>query len=143
VYMMVLPTGQVLYNDRSGFIGVYNAQGSPNSSWLPVITAVPTTLAAGGTYTVAGKQLNGLTQGAAYGDDYQPNTNYPLVRLTNNATKAVAYARTFGMTSMSVTPGRSSSASFTLPTTLPAGAYTLVVVANGLASKQVAVTVTG
>src|SRR5262249_4309956 len=92
--------------------------------------------------TLSGNQLNGLTQASAYGDDYQSATNYPLVRLTNTKTKAVVYARTHGMTQMTVAPGARSSVSFTLPASIPAGAYTLVVVANGLASARVAVTVT-
>jgi hypothetical protein len=143
VYMLVLPTGQVLFNDRAGDIEVYNAKGSPNAAWLPSITSVPTKLAAGHTYKLSGKQLNGLTQAAAYGDDYQGATNYPLVRLINDATKAVVYARTHGMTAMTVSAHAKSSVSFTLPAKIKAGAYTLVVVANGLGSKKVAVTVTG
>ena len=142
VYMMVLPTGQVLYNDRTRDFEVYNPTGSPKSAWLPAITSVPATMSEGGTYTLSGSQLNGLTQAAAFGDDYQSATNYPLVRLTNNTTKAVVYARTFNMTSMTVAPGAKSSVRFTLPATIPTGGYTLVVVANGLASASVAVTVT-
>jgi hypothetical protein len=141
-FMLVLPTGQVLFNDRVGDIEVYNATGSPKSSWLPKITSVPAQLAAGGSYTLSGKQLNGLTQGAAYGDDYQDATNYPLVRITSTATGAVTYARTYGMTKMSVAPGAKSSASFTLPAGIQTGASTIVVVANGLASSPLDVTVT-
>jgi hypothetical protein len=141
VFMMVLPTGQVLFNDRLGDLEVYNPTGSPRRVWRPTITTVPTKLAAGHTYTLSGKQLNGLTQASAYGDDYQGATNYPLVRLTNNKTKAVVYARTHGMTEMTVAPRARSSVRFTLPARIPAGAYTFVVVANGLASAGVRVTV--
>ena len=142
VLMMVLPTGQVLVNDRTGDFEVYNPTGSPKAAWLPVITTVPATMSEGGTYTLSGKQLNGLTQAAAYGDDYQGATNYPLVRLTSNKTKAVFYARTFNMTSMTVAPGAKSSVKFALSASIPTGGYTLVVVANGLASAGVPVTVT-
>ena len=141
-FMLVLPTGQVLYNDRVGDFMVYNATGSPKAAWLPKITSVPATLAAGGSYTLSGKQLNGLTQGVAYGDDYQDATNYPLVRITNTATGAVTYARTSGMTKMSVAPGVKSSVTFTLPAGIQTGASTLAVVANGLASSPADVTVT-
>lgn len=141
-FMLVLPTGQVLFNDRIGDIEVYNDSGSPQASWSPVITKVPKTLAAGSTYKVSGRQLNGLTQMSAYGDDYQSATNYPLVRITNTATGDVFYARTSEMTSMTVAPGAKSSADFTLPAGIELGASTLVVVANGIASKPVSVTVT-
>jgi hypothetical protein len=141
VYLMVLPTGQVLDNDREGDFMVYNSTGSPNAAWLPSITKVPASLTAGHSYLVSGKQLNGLTQGSGFGDDYQSSTNYPLVRLTSKATGDVVYARTYGMTKMTVAPGASSSADFTLPANIPAGAYSLVVVANGLASAPVTVKV--
>jgi len=140
-FMMLLPTGQVLYNDRVGYIGVFNGSGSPVASWLPKITSVPTTLTAGATYTVKGKQLGGLVQGGAFGDDYQCATNYPLVRITITATGDVFYARTAGMTAMSVAPNAKSSANFTVPAGIEAGAATLQVVANGVASAAVGVTV--
>jgi hypothetical protein len=64
------------------------------------------------------------------------------VRITNTATGAVTYARTFGMTKMSVAPRARCSVSFTLPAGIQTGASTLVVVANGIASKPVNVTIT-
>lgn len=141
-YMLVLPTGQILFNDRLGSqsMAIYTATGQPNASWLPQVTTVPTSLAAGGTFTVSGTQLNGLTLGAAFGDDWQMATNYPLVRITNTATGKVVYARTFGMTSMSVTLGQVSSAQFTLPSNIQNGPSTLEVVASGFASSPVSVT---
>jgi hypothetical protein len=143
VYMMVLPTGQVLFNDRDGEFEVYNPTGSAKKAWLPSVTKVPTTLAAGHAYQLSGSQLNGLTQASAYGDDYQSATNYPLVRLTSEATGDIVYARTYDMTSMTVKPLAKSSVSFAMPASIPAGTYTLSVVANGLASAGVSVTVTG
>ncbi|MDA8356589.1 MAG: hypothetical protein M0Z95_09935, partial [Actinomycetota bacterium] len=44
-YMLVLPTGQVLFNDRVGQMEVYNGGGAPNASWMPVISRVPRDLA--------------------------------------------------------------------------------------------------
>lgn len=142
-YMLVLPTGQILFNDRAGSqtMAVYTEKGQPNPSWLPQVTTVPTSLTAGGTFTVSGTQLNGLTQGASFGDDWQMATNYPLVRIINTASGNVVYARTFGMTSMSVTPGQASSAQFTLPSTIQNGPSSLEVVASGFASSPVSVTV--
>ena len=79
--------------------------------------------------------------GATYGDDVQDNTNFPLVRITNDATGVVTYARTHGWSSVSVAPGASSSTGFTLPDSMPRGRSTLVVVANGIASSPRTVTV--
>jgi hypothetical protein len=84
-----------------------------------------------------------LARAAAYGDDYQSATNYPLVRITVTATGHVFYARTSGMTSMSVKPGLNSSANFVVPAGIETGAANLSVVANGIASAPVAVTLMG
>jgi hypothetical protein len=133
--MLDLPNGQVLFNDGRRLMEVYTAGGTPKASWRPSITSLSSSkLAPGGTYTLSGKQLAGLDQGAAYGDDVQDNTNFPVVRITNSRTGVVTYARTSGWTSVSVQPGTSSSTRFTLPRGTPQGKSTLVVVANGIAS---------
>jgi hypothetical protein len=138
--MLALPNGQVLFNDGSSDMEVYTAGGTPNPSWRPSITSLSsTTLAPGSTYALSGQQLAGLDQGAAYGDDVQDNTNFPLVRITNSATGVVTYARTSNWTSVSVAPGTRSSTNFTLPPGAPAGKSTLVVVANGIASAPTTV----
>jgi hypothetical protein len=140
--LLALPNGQVLFNDGSSQMEVYTAGGTPKPAWAPSITSLSsTTLALGGTYTLSGKQLAGLDQGSAYGDDVQDNTNFPLVRITNCATGVVTYARTSNWTSVSVNPGTSSSTKFTLPPRTPAGKSTLVVVANGIASPPATVTI--
>ena len=142
-YMLVLPTGQVLFDARQGPAGLqlYSDGGTPNAAWAPQIVSVPGELAAGQTYTVSGKQLNGLSEGAAFGDDYQTSTDYPLVQITHNATGAVTYARTSGMTNRSIAPAASSCANFTLPAGIPQGASELRVIANGIASAPSSVTV--
>ena len=52
--------------------------------------------------TLYGFRLAGMSEGGAYGDDYQPSTNYALVRLTNNATGHVFYCRTHNPSSYAV-----------------------------------------
>jgi hypothetical protein len=137
---LALPNGQVLFDDGSDQMEVYTAGGTPQASWEPSINWVSSAnLAPGGTYALAGTQLAGLDQGAAYGDDVQDNTNFPLVRITNIATGVVTYARTSNWTSVSVAPGARSSTQFTLPPGTPAGKSTLVVVANGIASPPTTV----
>jgi hypothetical protein len=140
--MLALPNGQVLFDDGSSQMEVYTAGGTPKPSWKPSITYLSrTTLTPGHTYALYGTQLAGLDQGAAYGDDVQDNTNFPLVRITNSATGVVTYARTSDWTSVSVDPGTSSSTKFALPPSTPPGKSTLVVVANGIASPPSEVTI--
>ena len=139
--MLALPTGQVLFDDGSGDMEVYNAGGTANAAWRPIVTSTPTTVAPGSTYSLSGKQLAGLSQGAAYGDDVQDNTNFPLVRITNNASGTVTYARTTAWSSVSIASGPTSTTKFTVPAGTPAGASELVVVANGIASSAHAITV--
>jgi hypothetical protein len=145
--MLVLPTGQVLVGFCNSFTGAgraqtYTSSGSANSTWAPTISSVPAMLVTGATYQLAGTQLNGLTEAAYFGDDARNASNYPLVRITNNATGHVFYARTFGHSTMSVAPNTASSTNFTLPASgkIETGASSLVVVANGIASQPAAVT---
>jgi len=141
--LLALPNGQVLFNDGSSQMLVYTGGGTPNAAWAPSITSISSTsLTPGKTASLSGTQLAGLSQGAAYGDDVQDNTNFPLVRITNSTTGVVTYARTSNWTSVSIAPGAASSTDFTVPATTPAGASTLVVVANGIASAPVPVTIT-
>jgi hypothetical protein len=87
-----------------------------------------------------GTQLNGLSQGAAYGDDAQAATNYPLVRITDS-TGAVVYCRTHNFSSGVATGAKIVSTQFDVPSTIALGAATLEVVANGIPSTAVAVTI--
>ena len=139
-YMLVLPTGQVLYNGPAE-LEIFTDPGAPNPTWAPRVTSVPTQLAGGSRYTLAGLQLNGLSEGAVYGDDYQSSSDYPLVQITNDGTGAVAYARTWGMTNRSIARQASSCTNFTLPSGTEIGPSELRVIANGIASPPVHVSV--
>jgi hypothetical protein len=137
-----LPNGQVLFNDGSNQMEVYTAGGTPNPGWAPSVKFVSSrSLTPGHTYFLAGTQLAGLDQGSVYGDDVQDSTNFPVVRITNLATGAVTYARTHNWSSVSIARGARSKTEFTLPPGTPAGKSTLVVVANGIASPPVTVTI--
>ena len=136
--LVVLPSGQVLL----GGSAAYQAAGSVNPAWAPTIISAPSKLSRGSTYKITGTQFNGLSQANAFGDEYQTNTNYPLVRITNTATHHVVYARTHGHSSMGVATGSAKvSTNFDVPATADTGAATLVVVANGIPSTPVNVTV--
>ena len=104
---------------------------------------MPATVMTGGTFTITGKQLNGLSQAVSYGDDGQMPTNYPLVQLTSNATNppTVRYLRTFNFSSMGVAVTGDVSADVDVPCDLAAGQWQLVVIANGIPSASVPVEV--
>ncbi len=136
---LVLPNGQVLMSDLSNTPKLYSPSGSASPGWAPTVSSVPRTIFAGATSSLRGTQLNGLSQGAMYGDDVQAATNYPIVKVI--AGGEVFYARTFGFGSMSVAPGATSSTNFTVPLYTSLGSATLEVVANGIASAPVNVVV--
>jgi hypothetical protein len=140
--MLVLPTGQVLFTDGTPGVQVYSSSGSANPAWAPVITKVPANVIHGKTYTVKGKQFNGLSQAGGYGDDAQAATNYPLVRITNNATGHVFYAATKNHSSMGVATGNAIVMThFTVPAGIELGASQVQVVANGIASTAVSINI--
>jgi len=138
---VILPTGQILVTDGSNDVEIYTHTGTPQAGWAPTIGKVATSLTRGKTYPLSGVLLNGLSQGSAYGDDAQAASNYPLVRITNATTHHVFYARTHNHSSMAVASPATVSTMFDLPKGMEAGASSLVVVANGIPSAPVSVTV--
>ena len=79
--------------------------------------------------------------GASYGDDAQMATNYPLVRITNNSTGDVRFARTYNFLTMGVFTKGTTNASFDVPSSCETGTSTAKVIVNGLASPVVNITV--
>ena len=142
VNFAVLPTGQLIEvdTDNSG-VYLYTGSGTFSAAWQPVVTSAPSCVTPNGTYVASGNQLNGLTEGANYGDDQMAMTNYPLVRIVNNATGHVSYARTFNHSSRSIAPNAPVSTSFKVAGGIELGASTLYAVANGVPSAGTAVNV--
>jgi hypothetical protein len=141
--MLVLPTGQVLFTYGTTTVQIYTPTGTYESSWQPVVKKVAATLTHGTKNNkIQGTQFNGLSQGAMYGDDGQMATNYPLVRITNTASGSVVYCRTHNHSTMSVATGSKIVATeFDIPATIETGASTIEVVANGIPSNPVNVTI--
>jgi len=137
-----LPSGQVLFTDGSQDVEIYTPSGSPLTAWKPTITNAPAHVFPTVDSTIQGTQFNGLSQAEAHGDDMDNATNYPLVRITNNATGHVSYARTHDHSTMAVATGTATvSTVFTPSITTEQGPSTLQVIANGIASAPVAVSV--
>jgi len=134
--MLDLPDGTVLYSNFGSQLYDYQPDGVPLAAGKPAISSLTTNL--DGSYHLAGTLFNGISEGAAYGDDAQMNSNYPLIRMTNSANGNVYYARTFNWSSTGVMTGSTpESTDFTLPANVPPGTYTLLVVANGISSDPV------
>ena len=141
--MLDLPDGTVLYchfEQANAFyqaygdqLYVYTPDGPPLADGKPTITSI--TQNPDGSYLLVGTGLNGISEGAAFGDDAQMNSNYPLLRLIDSNGN-VTYARTFNWSSTSVMTGSQPvSTEFTAP--VIGGQYSLVLVANGFASDPI------
>ncbi|HVP55972.1 MAG TPA: hypothetical protein VMU45_13350 [Candidatus Eisenbacteria bacterium] len=140
-HFMLLPSGQIMFTDFSGLVEIYTPTSGVVPGVAPTILAQSSNLNSGSTNNVLyGFQLNGLSEGGAYGDDYQGATNYPLVRLTSVANGSVHYAFTHDDSTHSIAPGTLAYTFFDLPALTP-GQYRLVAVANGIASNSITVTV--
>jgi hypothetical protein len=144
---LVLPTGRILACETDfPNVWIYTPAGNADPAWAPHITGLTPynfTFWTGSTYLAYGRQFNGLSQGAAYGDDVQAATNYPLVQIVNATTGHVFYARTFGPSTMGIGPEDDESnqvyafTHFTVPTKseIEAGYSYLYVVVNGITSQ--------
>lgn len=135
--MLMLPSGQVLLTDFSDDIEIYTPTGTYNRDWAPIVLWAPDQVVPGKSYLIAGFQFNGLSQGAAYGDDVQAATNYPLVRITNKKTGHVFYSRTHDHSSMAVASPYPVFTVFDVPANQELGDSEVVVVANGIPSRPV------
>lgn len=136
--MMLLPTGQVLFSASSGNVQCYTPDGGPQEAWLPTITAITPHYTAifhsPDYYLLQGTQLNGLSQANTYGDDCQPATNYPLIRLLDTSTNKVFFARTHDFSTMAVATGPALHSCRFQVSNIPYGIFELSVIANGISS---------
>jgi hypothetical protein len=135
--MLVLPTGQILFTDFSDDIEIYTPTGGPQEKLEPIVISAPTFLKGGQSYKISGFRFNGFSQGAAYGDDVQAATNFPLVRLTNIFNGHVRYSRTHDHSSMAVASDDFVSTDFDVPADQEPCICRLEVVTNGIASDPV------
>ena len=139
--MLVLPNGHVLLsNEFSSTIFDYAPNGSPKPAWAPTITNI--TPKTGTTYTLSGKQLTGISEGASYGDDAEMSSNYPIVRFTSS-TGVVTFANSHDWTPSVSFVGNTTpmTSQFDLPTGLADGTYQVAAIANGIASTNAEVTI--
>jgi hypothetical protein len=140
---LVLPTGQVLWDNSQtspNEVSLYTPKGKPEKKWLPVVSSVSTTLTVGSTgNAISGTNFNGWDLGGVYGDDAQAATNFPLVRITNNSSGDVCFARSYDFSTMGVWTSGTTNAEFDIPSGCETGASTLQVIVNGVASKGTSV----
>jgi hypothetical protein len=140
--LMVIPTGQILVSNGTLAQLYTPANTRYKKAWAPRIKKFPATVTRGSTYKISGQQFNGLSQAESFGDELETATNYPLVRITNTATGHVFYARTHDHSTMAVATGAARvSTNFDVPANAETGSSSLVVVANGIPSRPVTITV--
>lgn len=144
--MLVLPDGNVLYchfeqgnafySSFGSQLYIYQPDGSPVASGIPAISTV--TPNSDGSFHMIGTGLNGISQGAAFGDDAQMDSNYPLVSFENlsDGTDHVDYGRTYNWSSTGVMTGNTPvTTEFVVPQYLIPDTYALSVIANGISSE--------
>jgi hypothetical protein len=132
--MLDLPDGTVLFSRQdSSQCYIYTPGGVALSAGKPTIKNYMQDQC---TYRITGTGFNGISEGAAYGDDWQMASNYPIVRLT--AGPDVYYARSSNWNRTGVQTGTMpDTAAFSLPAGMPTGVYSLEVIANGIPSDPI------
>lgn len=135
---LALPNGTALHANTGSTLYVYQPAGTPLTAGRPVVTRISQN--GDGSFHLTGTGLNGLSEGAYYGDDWQMSSNYPIVYLTSGTNRY--HARTYGWSSTGVQTGAQVvSTEFRLPANLPNGTYSLFVSASGTTSTAVTFTV--
>lgn len=134
-HMLMLPNGHVLFTDLSSDVELFTSTGNEYTGWTPSVLLTNITLQRGSTVRFNGFKFNGASQNNAYGNNFQDATNYPLVRFTNSSGQ-VYYARTHDHSTMAVGYSGPTYTHVDIPTNMPAGAYKLQIVVNGIASQN-------
>lgn len=129
--MLILPTGQLLFSDASSQLWVYTSSGRPSPSLRPIITDVR--YLGDGRFRLTGFQLNGQSAGAAYGDDDQMDSNYPIIRMVTSSGN-VFYARTSDWSKIAVGNAGRETVDFKLNPAVTHGDYALIVSGAGISS---------
>ncbi|HLW71708.1 MAG TPA: hypothetical protein VKS22_13930 [Candidatus Binataceae bacterium] len=140
-YMLDLPDGAILYSPSctsEPALYVYQPDGAPLQQAQPQISAI--NINSDGSYHLVGTQLNGIWEGASFGDDAQMATDYPLVRFISS-TGIVQYARSYNWSTTSIAPGAPGTTEFVLLKGIEPGTYSVQLVANGVASSSFCFTV--
>ena len=126
---------------RCDQIWFYTHVGTYDPLWQPLVEPIVGEICVGciftgHTYTIRGTQLNGLSQGAYYGDENPSASNYPLVQIENCQSGHKFFARTHGFSTMGVATGLFTivSAKFDVLPGTETGASSLRVIANGIPS---------
>ena len=139
--MLVLPDGNILFSDAAfntagSTLYVYQPDCCPVPEGKPAISSI--TANGNGSYHLIGTGLNGISQGAAFGDDNQMDSNYPLVRV-NDGSGSIYCLPTYNWSSTGVKTGNLpvSTEFFAFQRLVPALSYSLVAVANGISSDPV------
>jgi hypothetical protein len=144
--MLVLPDGSVLYchskqadlfySSYGSQLYVYAPDGTQVTSGKPHINAI--TANGDGSFHLVGTGLNGISEGAAFGDESQMNSNFPLVAFLDNNNGHVDYGRTYNWSSTGVQTGNQIvSTEFTVSLGLLPQTYSLTVSGAGLSSDPV------
>jgi autotransporter-associated beta strand protein len=139
--MLDLPDGTVLVSGFGSQLYSYKPDGPPLTNGMPTILSATTNL--DGSVHLTGTLFNGISEGAAYGDDSQMNSDYPIARITNAAGN-VLYCRTYNWSTCNLMTGTNLvTTEMTLPAGLLAGTYPLFVIANGISSEPYSLTISG
>ena len=145
-HLLALPTDRFPVHRvpaRSGTLQSHRHIRSPIVTPIVVDGARRGPLVHGKSYVIQGLRFAGVSQGAAYGDDYQPYTNYALVRITNSSTADVFFLHC--KTTKPIIPPVQSTATqkthFAVPANIETGPSVLEVVTNGIPSPKISYTV--
>jgi hypothetical protein len=144
---MILPTGQIMFTSTnpafSNLVSIYTpAPGLGSRFAKPIVTSSGNFLRSPSKNNVIyGYRLNGITQNNAYGDDNQADTDYPLVILVNVGTGNIYFNPTHDESTHSISAIKPMLTYFDIPATVPSGLYELYVIANGIRSDPLVVTV--
>ena len=128
--LLALPDGTILCSrDNTNQLYVYQPDSGPLASSRPTILSITNT--ANRNYTLTGTLLNGVSQGASFGDNWEMDANFPLVRLYGCDNNVYYPGRSTGRAPASWLPTSVSTSFVLLPSSLSNGLSRLQILVCG------------
>ena len=129
--MLDLPDGTVLLaqqGDNNYYQYTPSATVAPLAAGKPTISSI---IPECPNFKITGTLFNGICEGAAFGDDWQMATNYPIIRLTKGTSVYYAKSSNWNRVGAVMTGSLADTATFSVPSTIPAGTFSVQVIVNG------------
>lgn len=147
--LIALPDGTYFSINGFGIVGgqsyrIYTpttSEAIPQANSIPLISDAPNTVQKGQRVSVTGKRFNGSCYGSFGNDEGQFPDNFPIVEFKDPTSSAKWYGRTTNFSTRGIDTTSDISCTVIVPSDMPIGEFEMRIVARGIKSSPVNVSI--